>query len=340
MFTVVCFFILLAAYCFYEVVRDKKVASRNISRYESMLAPIGIKEVNQSNLIRVDSLAREKVFSLLEKVALSEKQVYDSNSSLGICGYTRDSLVISLEAHVTKPGPISGVELFSFFKKYDPTSHHSTIQRIVEANTKHPGVFDFEGEVNGYTEHLKKMTHIIESPIKFTSGRIIKIKDIEYYKVEGIAQYVSDVTGGGANITGAVYGGIIAGGAGAVVGSKIGTEVKTDIIKKDGRKLFLCYYVDGVLRSEEIISDNIDCVYSLLRQWIPTKDYSYVISQRNSAPVNSTQQALPNNEKKRIEETTISRKHSYSELKELKELLDLGIITQEEFDQKKREILG
>lgn len=339
MFTVVCFFILLAAYCFYEVIRDKKVASRNISRYESMLAPIGIKEVNQSNLIRVDNSAREKVFSLLEKVALSEKQVYDSNSSLGICGYTRDSLVISLEAHVTKPGPISGVELFSFFKKYNPTSYHSTIQRIVEANTKHPGVFDFEREVNEYTEHLKKMMHIIESPIKITSGRIIKAKDIEYYKVEGISQYVSDVTGGGANIAGAVYGGILAGGAGAVVGSKIGTEVKTEIIKKDGRKLFLCYYADGVLKSEEIISDNIDCVYSLLRQWIPTKDYSYVISQNNASPVNNTQETLPYTEKKQIERTAPT-KRSYSELKELKELLDLGIITQAEFDQKKREILG
>jgi hypothetical protein len=51
-------------------------------------------------------------------------------------------------------------------------------------------------------------------------------------------------------------------------------------------------------------------------------------------------EALPHNDKPKIEEQTAPVKHSYAELKELKELLDLGIITQEEFDRKKKEILG
>lgn len=329
----------MLAYYSYQVFKEMQLKSNTLKKYDSILSPIGINEVNSYNLTEVDYRAKAKVFSLLDDYGLSENQVFDSNSSLGVCGYIRDSIVVSLEAHVTRPGPMVGIELFGFFKQYDPSVYHSTVQEIVKAKTKNSIIY-LPYKSYEYTEHLEKMVHIIETPLKISSGRIIAVKDIEYYKVEGISQYVSDVTGGGANIAGAVYGGILAGGAGAVVGSKVGTEVKTEITKKDGRKLFLCYYADGVLKSEEIISDNIDCVYSLLRKWIPTKDYSYVISQRNSAPVNSTQQALPNNEKKQIEETTISGKHSYAELKELKELLDLGIITQEEFDRKKREMLG
>lgn len=100
------------------------------------------------------------------------------------------------------------------------------------------------------------------------------------------------------------------------------------------------YNVDGELKSEEIITDNIDRILSLLREWIPNKEYSYVVANSNiNTTINETK-VLPNYDVPKIEEQTVPVKRSYAELKELKELLDLGIITQAEFDQKKREILG
>ena len=46
-------------------------------------------------------------------------------------------------------------------------------------------------------------------------------------------------------------------------------------------------------------------------------------------------------EEKKIEKTTVETKTSnVEEIKNYKELLDSGIITQEEFDQKKKQILG
>ena len=83
--------------------------------------------------------------------------------------------------------------------------------------------------------------------------------------------------GGGVNLGGAILGGVIAGGAGAVVGSRVGTEIKTDIVKEERRKLLLYYYDNGVLRSEQIITSNIDYVLSLLRKWIPDKEFDYVM---------------------------------------------------------------
>ena len=94
------------------------------------------------------------------------------------------------------------------------------------------------------------------------------------------------------------------------------------------------------MKSEEIISDNIDYVLSLFREWIPDKEYSYVMANNNVNPIINEAKALPNNDTLKVEEQTAPGKRSYAELKELKELLDLGIITQAEFDQKKREILG
>ena len=140
-------------------------------------------------------------------------------------------------------------------------------------------------------------------------------------------------------MAGAVYGGIIAGGAGAVVGSHIGTEIKTEIVKKDDRKLFLYHNVDGVIKNEEIITDDIDNVLSLLRKWMPEKEYTHIVVQNNVVVNVNNEKSFPNDDSQKTEKPAPS-KHSYAELKELKELLDLGIITQEEFDQKKKEILG
>lgn len=315
---------------------DNQKIKQKVDKAKSICLPVlkevGIDSLTTRNLVEVDERAREKVFSLLEKYDLYEDLVYDSKSSLGVCAYTHRCLLTSVEAHIMSTDKFSRVELFSYFKNYCKEQNNSDAYTLVK------GACD--NDISNYEKHLKLLAQILQSPVKITGGRVIKAKDIEYYKVEGNSQYVSEVKGGGANLAGAVYGGIIGGGAGAVVGSRLGTDIKTDIVKKDDRKLFLYYHVDGVLKSEEIITDNIDCALSLLREWIPEKEYSHVVANNNANATGNENKALPRYDTPKIEEQTAPVKRSYAELKELKELLDLGIITQEEFDRKKREILG
>lgn len=51
-------------------------------------------------------------------------------------------------------------------------------------------------------------------------------------------------------------------------------------------------------------------------------------------------EAIEHSKKTRISENIFMQKSTASEIKEFKELLDMGIITQEEFDAKKKELLG
>lgn len=342
-----CIMLAFAFYCLYSLYMSDKKQSLStkqkdtLSECATMLSPIGINTITQQELIGIDKRAKQKVITLLSKLDLSENEVYDTNSSFGLCAYKNNHFILSLEANTAQPYYTKNMELIGFFKTYNPQKIQQAIDLLLDKHTSKSSieVSAFDTIVNEYTDHLRKMVEIIKEPIRITSGRVIKSKDIAYYKVEGTTQYISDVKGGGANIAGAVYGGILAGGAGAVVGSQVGTEIKTDIVRKDDRRLFFYYTKDGVLKNEEIITDNIDYVLSLLREWMPDKEYSYVVANNNKPPV-SESIALPYNDTQRIAEQTTTVKRSYSELKELKELLDLGIITQEEFDQKKREILG
>ena len=348
MVIITCIMLIFAFYCLYSVYvsdRQKSMSEKQqdaLSEYESMLSPIGVNTITREELIGIDKRAKKKVFSLLSKLNLLESEVYDTHSSFGFCAYKNNHLILSLEAKTAKPHYTANIELISFFKAYNPDRNKKAIRLLFDYQNSESStdVSNFDIAVNEYTDHLRKMVEIIKEPIRITSARIINSEHIAYYKVEGVVQYVSDVKGRGANLAGAVYGGIVAGGAGAVVGSQLGTEINTDIVRKDDRRLFFYYTKDGVLKNEEIITDNVDYILSLLREWMPEKEYSYVVANNNSKPTMREFEALPHNDKPKIEEQTAPVKHSYAELKELKELLDLGIITQEEFERKKKEILG
>lgn len=316
-------------FTFYNYESKKQI--RDLRKKVQQIANVSL---SVKNLNSIEDKARNKVFSLLSKVKLNKGLLVDTHSSFGLSSYTHKHLITSIEIHADNT---SKVELLSYFLNSPVEKYCDLIKKICQSHK----ISDQEVKVaDDYMKELSFWTEILNSQVKMTSARVIKESDILYYKVDGNAQYVSDVKGGGANLAGAVYGGIIAGGAGAIVGSHLGTQIKTDIVKKDDRKLFLYYNLDGIVKSEEIISDNIDYVLSLFREWIPDKEYSYVMANNNVNPIINEAKALPNNDTLKVEEQTAPGKRSYAELKELKELLDLGIITQAEFDQKKREILG
>lgn len=160
----------------------------------------------------------------------------------------------------------------------------------------------------------------------------IPLNRINHFKLTGNISYTSDVHGGGgggggANIGGAVIGGLLFGGAGAIVGSQVGTdiqidEIKTEITQHDDRNVEF-FYEDESGKTVSVIFDS--SAYDCLMKLIPEKAFDSVMVNANLKKESITKE---------------SEYSSLSQLKELKELLDMGIITQEEFDTKKKQLLG
>lgn len=152
--------------------------------------------------------------------------------------------------------------------------------------------------------------------------QLIKIhrNDIDYYIVKGSEWDSTDSysSGGGTNLKGAVVGGILAGGAGAIIGSNHKREVKTHTFTThhDNRYLEL-FYRDNQKTVKKIINYT---AYALFEKWFPEKEYEYINSIGNNI----------------AEETN----DKFAQIQKYKELLDNNIITVEEFEKKKKELLN
>ena len=131
--------------------------------------------------------------------------------------------------------------------------------------------------------------------------------------------------GGQPNLYGAVIGGLLFGGAGAIIGSQTGIHInpiKSDIVENDSRVTILN------LKNSEGQAEIRELPYyysEVFMKVIPEKEFNFIQAQ-NTPTQRQTQNAPARN--------------IVEEIKQLKELLDLGLITQEEFDAKKKQILN
>lgn len=178
-----------------------------------------------------------------------------------------------------------------------------------------------EQDVNQIMSHLPLYAELKISGMGASVNKIA-LDDIRYFKIEGSLQYVSDVSGGGVNLQGAVAGALIGGGAAAVIGSQLGTETRTEVAELDSRKVTLVYKTDGRWFNYEVRSGSPEKTIAAFRKLIPQKEETAV-----------QMEALD----KQQGTSAIS---SADELKKFKELLDCGVISQEEFDAKKKQLLG
>lgn len=148
----------------------------------------------------------------------------------------------------------------------------------------------------------------------------INLKDILHFNKIGTIHKNSVVSGGGgtvggSSLSGAIVGGFIAGSTGAIIGSrKEGhiNSIKTNIETTDTRKTLL------KLKNKELLF-NIS-TYTVLLKLIPNKDYESQI-------INKT-------DKETRENTDFIVK-----IEKLKNLLDTGALTKEEFEIQKKKIL-
>lgn len=135
-------------------------------------------------------------------------------------------------------------------------------------------------------------------------------------------------------LLGAAVGSVIAPGVGTVIGAMAGTGNKKHQGATDSHSVTYEEYVEfdtpasmriKNINDNEIITIDFNCnttINNSLKQFIQTKS------------IGTDNLSMP------IDVEAIEKEDPYEEIKKLKELLDMDIISQEEFDKKKKQILG
>jgi hypothetical protein len=143
----------------------------------------------------------------------------------------------------------------------------------------------------------------------------IKLKDVIFFARHGDFYTNTLVTGGGSSIAGAITGSIIAGDVGAIVGSR--KEIKSTIVNVDKRQTILHVIHDGKEYYLYFSSESYESFLSIIPQKL------FDICQNNQVQQSSNSQ-----------ESDV-----YTQITKLSELKDQGILTEEEFSNKKRQLL-
>ena len=167
---------------------------------------------------------------------------------------------------------------------------------------------------------------------------VIPLENILSYQVIGNVEHTAVTSGGGGdskqpNMRGAIVGGLLFGGAGAIIGSQMGAgitinPVQSSVVEYDSRVTML--NLKNAQGQAEI--RELPYYYSeVFLKVIPEKEFNFIQSQKNTESTDQT---------KRIpEQTQNAPVNMVEEMKQLKELLDLGLITEDEFNLKRKQIL-
>lgn len=146
---------------------------------------------------------------------------------------------------------------------------------------------------------------------------VIKFSDIIHYRVMGNLRYEMEITGGGgggSSLAGAAVGAAVAGGVGAIIGSRKKTEsIKSKTVKKDERYIQFVFNEKNQKRILIFDISNLD----FFEEYLLEKEYDVLKNRR-----------LANN-------SDITEK-----IRKLADLKEQGILTDEEFTFKKQELLS
>ena len=214
----------------------------------------------------------------------------------------------------------------SSFASDETTFYEMPYGNPMVKNTELRNIHDFDNMCDVYN---KLKANILD---KTDEELIVRIPfdRIDYFQEKGDISYSTDITGGKggtSNIGYAVIGGLLFGAAGAIVAANTGDEargegIQSSTIQHDDRYVALRYRDENGETRERVFEYGM---YDVLLKLIPGKSYSY-INLGNSPEAESsapTKGSIP-----------------VEELKQLKELLDMGVITAEDFEAKKKQLLG
>lgn len=171
--------------------------------------------------------------------------------------------------------------------------------------------------------YMKRLQRIVSEANKV----VIEINRIEHYATRGEVFRETVITGGGgggSSIKGAVVGGVIAGDAGAVIGSRKKVDpIKSELKTHDTRETYISYFTKDNERNNIILNFED---YQILKDLIPQKDYEIVSALHMN---NTIQQSKENSNVQSITD----------QIREIAKLKEDGILTVQEFETKKQELL-
>ena len=157
----------------------------------------------------------------------------------------------------------------------------------------------------------------------------IPLEDIEYFAKQGEVyreNRISGGGGGGSSVKGAIVGSIIAGDAGAVIGSrKKVEEVRSQLVTHDTRETFINYFQDNTRISLFFDVDS----YISFNDVIPEKEFSIVEAVKSQQLIS-----------KELSNNNAPVDNIIARLEKLKSLKESGLISDEEYRAKKEAILN
>lgn len=182
---------------------------------------------------------------------------------------------------------------------------------------------------------------VIDFKATSTVGEIIKFDDDtkrilfqkrntihDYGDIESFEIRRDDETVSSKSLGRAITGGIIFGGAGAVVGA---------VMAKDKEKKY-CDKLDVLIS----VGNNKKIVIPLIKERTETSSDAYYLASLHLGQIVTKLDSIckVNDEITSSKKTTESTSTPANEIRQFKKLMDEGIITKEEFDKKKKELLG
>ncbi len=152
----------------------------------------------------------------------------------------------------------------------------------------------------------------------------IPLEKIVYYTTKGEIVHETKLSGGGgggSSLEGAVAGGIIAGGAGAIIGSRKEIDpIQSQLVTHDKRETVLLYLDHINIEREMLFGPE---AYDVLDKLIPEKSYRIVDAIRTN----------------RIMQDQLDPQNIANRIRELAKLNESGILTDEEYSEKKKALL-
>lgn len=164
--------------------------------------------------------------------------------------------------------------------------------------------------------------------IVWNKVKVIPICRIDYFMLTGEVSYSTKVSGGNSGIGGAAVGYALGGSLGAALLANP-TEIKSEEIKHDERRVYLQYSKDNKTYSLNFMPSEL----ASIRELIPEKEYG-----KNPIPQIKKMEATRTTPRENTENKVPS--DVFDTIKKLSELKEQGILTEDEFNKKKGELLN
>ena len=280
-------------------------------------------EKERNNQIRSRSIANGTVIVILICIVWLFVAIVDGNSGGAVW-----AILCALLAFLT--GCVWGIvtpralkEQEAEIQKYTDLAEKERAENKIQCNVpKDAPVTVFTYRDSELSQDCACQTYVFDNKLCFYAVNLnkyveyfdIDIDAIQFFRQEGEVYRETKISGGGgggSSIAGAVVGGVIAGPAGAVIGSRRKTqEIKSELITHDERITLL------ITQENEYKFRYKD--YDVFMQLIPQK------AEKNVA----------------MEYMQSDKRSAAEKIKEIAALRDAGIINEEEFQEKKTELLS